>query len=234
MQLINVKNAAFSYGGNIVVKDLNFSIEKGDYLLIVGENGSGKSTLVKGLLGLKKPHAGVIERVGLSKNEIGYLPQGMTINGDFPASVYEVVLSGRLSRLGALPFYRRCDRLAAKQSLEKLGVLDLKSKKAGRLSGGQQQRVLLARALCAGEKALILDEPVSGLDPEAARVLYHEIDAINKSGVTIVMVSHDQNALGYAGRVLHIGSSSNLFLSKAEYIKTEAGQRFLRRCAQGE
>ena len=234
MQLINVKNAAFSYGGNIVVKDLNFSIEKGDYLLIVGENGSGKSTLVKGLLGLKKPHAGVIERVGLGKNEIGYLPQGMSINGDFPASVYEVVLSGRLSRLGALPFYRRCDHQAAKQSLRKLGILDLKRKKAGRLSGGQQQRVLLARALCAGEKALILDEPVSGLDPKAAAELYRQVMLINQSGVTIVMVSHDQNALDYAGKVLHIGSSSNLFLSKEKYIKTEIGQRFLRRGAQSE
>ena len=227
MQLIDVKNAAFSYGGNIVISGLSFKINKGDYLCIVGENGSGKSTLVKGLLGLKKPAAGkIIKCEGFSNNSLGYLPQGGLFKPDFPASVFEVVLSGRLNRLGFHPFFTKADKSEAISLLKKLGVLQLKKRKIGQLSGGQQQRVLLARALLAGGQILLLDEPASGLDPNATNELYSLAAQLNNEGVTIVMVTHDPKALSFASHVLHVGRSQNLFLSTADYLKSDTGRLF--------
>ncbi|NLK69941.1 MAG: ATP-binding cassette domain-containing protein, partial [Clostridiales bacterium] len=160
MALINCSNITMSYEDNIVFKDLSFEVNKGDYLCIVGENGSGKSTLVRGLLGLKSPVSGKIEYGdGLKKTEIGYLPQQTSVQKDFPASVYEVVLSGCLNSRGIKPFYSKAEKNTALKNMKRLGIEDLKQKCYRELSGGQQQRVLLARALCATKKILLLDEP---------------------------------------------------------------------------
>ena len=201
MALITCKDLAFSYSGDTVLSGVNFAVNAGDYLCIVGENGSGKSTLMRGLLGLKEPSTGTITYgEGLKPNEIGYLPQQTDMQRDFPASVFEVALSGRLNSLGRRFFYSKADRAETERNLERIGMLELKNRCYQELSGGQQQRVLLARALNATSKLLLLDEPVAGLDPVATVDMYNILKLINLcDGVTVVMVSHDVNAaLRYA------------------------------------
>ena len=230
MALITCKDAAFAYEGNVVVDGLSFDVRQGDYLCIVGENGSGKSTLMKGLLGLMRPKAGsIVFGDGLEQTQIGYLPQQTAAQKDFPASCFEVVLSGRLSSRGMLPFYGRKDRQIALENMEKLKVLPLKRKSFRELSGGQQQRILLARALCATEKLLLLDEPVSGLDPLVTAELYQTIQKLQKdTGITIIMVSHDIHAaVEYASNILHLQNKQLFFGTTQQYKETEAGQRFL-------
>jgi zinc transport system ATP-binding protein len=231
MSLIQVKNAAFRYDGKEVVSELNFEVEHCDYLCIVGENGSGKSTLVKGLLGLKAPHNGTITfGEGLTASQIGYLPQQKESQRDFPASVQEVVLSGTLNSLGFLPFYTRKQKKNALTQIDRVGMLAMKNAAFRELSGGQQQRALLARALAATQKLLILDEPISSLDPVAAADMYHLIEEINRNhGVTIVMVSHDPHAAAHeATRVLHLEHRQLFSGSASEYRKSDIGKRFLR------
>ena len=196
MSLLKCENLSFAYDGVTVVSNLNFSVEEGNYLCIIGENGAGKSTLIKGLLRLKKPSAGRVEMgEGLKATEIGYLPQQTQIQKDFPASVREVVLSGCLNRMGLRPFYSRVEKERAHEKMEALEILDLQDQCYRDLSGGQQQRVLLARAMCAAHKLILLDEPVSGLDPVATRSLYAQIARINETtGLTVIMVSHDIDA----------------------------------------
>ncbi|MDR2535371.1 MAG: metal ABC transporter ATP-binding protein, partial [Treponema sp.] len=173
MTLITCQDAAFAYEGNTVIRELSFEVRQGDYLCIVGENGSGKSTLLKGLLGLIPPQKGrVLLGEPLKPNEIGYLPQYKAPQKDFPAGVYEVVLSGRQGSRGILPFYAAADKQAAEENLNRLGIGDLRNKCYRELSGGQQQRVMLARAFCAARKLLLLDEPAAGLDPLATAELY--------------------------------------------------------------
>ena len=167
MALITCKDLTLGYENTRVAEHLSFTVPEGAYLCIVGENGSGKSTLMKTLLGLRAPLAGIIAfGDGLRKNEIGYLPQQTPIQRDFPASVQEVVLSGCLSRCGLRPFYTREEKALAAQNMARLGITDLARRCYRELSGGQQQRALLARALCATRKLLLLDEPVAGLDPK--------------------------------------------------------------------
>jgi zinc transport system ATP-binding protein len=229
MALITCENASFGYEGNIAVSGLNFKVDGGDYLCIVGENGSGKSTLMKGLLHLKMPTDGkVFTGDGLRSNEIGYLPQQTPTQKDFPASVYEVVLSGRLGTRGILPFYTKKDRQTAKENIKKLGIEHLQNRCYRELSGGQQQRVLLARALCATKKLLLLDEPVSGLDPVVTQEFYRLIDVINKSGLTIIMVSHDiASAVKYSSHILHLDGEQKFFGKTSDYINTEFATGFL-------
>lgn len=230
MALITCQNAAFAYDGNMVVEALDFSVDSGTYLCVVGENGSGKSTLMKGLLRLKQPTSGAITMGdGLQATEIGYLPQQTATQKDFPASVYEVVLSGRLSSRGLRPFYTRDDRQTAEENMQRLRIDTLRKRCYRELSGGQQQRVLLARALCATKKMLLLDEPVSGLDPVVTQELYALIDEINRDlGITILMVSHDvQCAVRYASHILHLQNKQVFFGPTADYAKTEIGQYFL-------
>ncbi len=230
MPLIACHNAAFAYEGNVVVSGLEFTIHSGDYLCIVGENGSGKSTLIKGLLRLKTPSEGsIVMSEELKSTEIGYLPQQTAAQKDFPASVGEVVLSGRLNSRGMRPFYTANDRAAARESMERLGLTGFMNHSYRALSGGQQQRVLLARALCAAKKLLLLDEPVSGLDPLVTAELYHLIQSINQSlGITIVMVSHDvQSAVKYASHVLHLQNRQAFFGPAEEYRNTGLASRFL-------
>lgn len=228
MALITVSNASLGYEGKAIVSDINFSVSDGDYLCIVGENGSGKSTLMKTLLGQKNVISGKIEfSDGLKQNEIGYLPQQTEVQKDFPASVKEIVLSGCLNRSGFRPFYSKSQKDTAARNMEKLGITDLSGKCYRELSGGQQQRVLLARALCAAEKLLVLDEPVAGLDPMVTKSLYSLIEEINRSGMTVIMVSHDMEAaVEYASHILHIGHKPLFFGKKEDYVKSDVYHRF--------
>ena len=230
MALITSHNASFAYDGNIVVDGLNFEVNQGDYLCIVGENGSGKTTLMRGLLGLMRPSAGEIRMDGgLKSTQIGYLPQQTSAQKDFPASVYEVVISGRVGNRGILPFYSKRDRQIALENMERLGIAELRNRSFRELSGGQQQRVLLGRALCATEKVLLLDEPVSGLDPLVTAELYRTIRALSQDiGITIIMISHDvRSAVEYASHILHLKNKQVFFGSTEEYVETAIGKQFL-------
>ncbi|MDR1108898.1 MAG: metal ABC transporter ATP-binding protein [Spirochaetaceae bacterium] len=229
MSLIQCRNLSFAYEGIPVVRGLNFTVTRGDYLGITGENGSGKSTLVKGLLGLKAPQEGELRKEGLKPNEIGYLPQYRAAQMDFPAGVYEVVLSGRLGARGILPFYSREDKKIAGENLDSLGIGDLRDRCYRELSGGQQQRVLIARALCAGKKLLILDEPAAGLDPVVTGDLYRTLRRLNREmALTIIMVSHDiPGAVNYASHILHLEKEQLFFGTSAEYAASPLGKRFL-------
>ena len=228
--LISCSNLAFAYEGVTVLENVNFKIEQGDYLYIMGENGAGKSTLMKGLLGLKKPSAGSVDfGEDLRANQIGYLPQQTPVQKDFPASVNEVVLSGCLSGMGLRPFYMKAERERAARNMEALEITDLKDRCYRDLSGGQQQRVLLARALCATRKVILLDEPVAGLDPLVTINMYKLIERINREmGITVIMVSHDLHAaMRYASHVLHLGEDRQLFFgTREEYRRSAAYHSF--------
>ncbi|GHV02679.1 zinc ABC transporter ATP-binding protein [Campylobacterota bacterium] len=226
---ITCDGAAFAYEAQTVVKNLSFSVRKGDYLFIVGENGSGKSTLIKGLLGLLRPACGVITRVGIAASEIGFLPQQQAAQKDFPASVFEVALSGRLGARGINPFYSRKDKEAAAANLAELGVANLSSCCFRELSGGQQQRVLLARALCASAKMIVLDEPASGLDPLVTADMYRILGKLNRERqMAAIVVSHDiQSAVAFASRILHLKNEQPFFATADEYRQSALGAQFL-------
>lgn len=226
MAQIICNDISLGYEGQPICEHLNLTVNKGDYLCIVGDNGSGKTTLTKALLSLKAPLSGSIELGdGVTKRDIGYLPQQTELQKDFPASVEEVVLSGCTSRLGKRFFMGRAERLEAMQNMKMMNVYDLAHKSYRTLSGGQMQRVLLARALCAAGKILILDEPVSGLDPSASADLYSTIHHLNKHiGITIIMVTHDiENALRDATSVLKISKEPTLYSSVEEYKRSLVG-----------
>lgn len=230
MAIIECKELGFAYDGKTVLEEVNFSLNAGDYLCIVGENGSGKSTLIKGLLGLKAPDAGVIQYGdGLKRTEIGYLPQQTRIQKDFPASVYEVVLSGCLNSLGRRLTYSRAEKARALENMERMGIEELAGESYQALSGGQQQRVLLARALCATKRLLLLDEPVTGLDPIATGEMYNLIKLVNLcDSISVIMVSHDiHEAVRYATHILHLGHRQLFFGTAAEYRESDPARRFL-------
>ncbi len=227
MALITVENLSVGYDGKPVVEGLSFTVNEGDYLCILGENGSGKSTLMKTLLGLNKPLSGKVETGNeLRHTEIGYLPQQTDVQRDFPASVKEIVLSGCIARSGLHPFYSKEEKSLAEENMEKMGITHLAKRSYRDLSGGQQQRVLLARALCAARKVLLLDEPVTGLDPKVSQEMYELIASLNKEGLTIIMISHDIDAaLTYASHILHIGERT-FFGSIKEYRKSRYGRYY--------
>ena len=217
MPLLTFENIAIGYENNVILDNLSFSIESGDYLAILGENGAGKSTLLKTMLGLIPPLKGkiVFDR-DVKKTEVGYLPQQTAVQRDFPASVWEVVISGCLAKNGLRPFYTKQDKELARENIKKMGLEGLEKRCYRELSGGQQQRVLLARALCSSNKLLVLDEPVTGLDPKATNQLYEIVDSLNKEGITVIMISHDLPVLKHANKVLHIGRNT-YFGSKEGY-----------------
>ncbi len=229
MSLISCKNVYLSYENNSVVEDLSFTVEAGDYLCIVGENGSGKSTLIKAILGLKETTSGHLHYGdGITSKQVGYLPQQTTAQRDFPASVFEVVLSGCSAKKGKSFFFSKEDKALAKNNMEKLDILNLKNKCYRELSGGQQQRVLLARALCATKEILLLDEPVTGLDPVVTSEFYSIIDKINKEyGITIIMVSHDlYSSINNASHILHLKKNNSFFGSVEDYIESDIFKLF--------
>lgn len=229
MALITIQNLSLGYESKAIIENLDFSVNSGDYLCIVGENGCGKTTLMKTLLHLQEPIDGsILTGDGLKKNEIGYLPQQTIVQKDFPASVREIVLSGCQGRCKLRPFYTREEKELADTNMERMGILDLKNRCYRELSGGQQQRVLLARALCATRKILLLDEPVSGLDPKVTSQMYETIQKLNKEGITIIMISHDiKAAVRYASHILHIGEKI-FFGTREEYMESDIGKMFLR------
>lgn len=225
MALLMCKNLKLGYETGVVIDDLSFEVNNGDYLCIVGENGSGKTTLMKTLLGLHNPISGsVATGDGLRHDQIGYLPQQTVVQRDFPATVWEIVLSGCQNRCGLRPFYNKEEKRLAMKNIVRMGLGELTKRCYRELSGGQQQRVLLARALCATQQLILLDEPVSGLDPKVTADMYSLIDDINKKdGITVIMISHDINAaVEYASHILHIGDRI-FFGTTAEYIKSGIG-----------
>ena len=228
-ELIVCKDISLGYEGQSVLTHLDLTVRAGDYLCIVGDNGSGKSTLLRGLLGLLPPQSGEIWRAPeLQKGAVGYLPQQTKAQKDFPATVFEVVLSGFLNRKGMHFFYSAAQKSEALMNMGKLGILELKDACYRDLSGGQQQRVLLARALCAASRLLILDEPITGLDPAAAQDLYKTLSYLNrKEGMAVVMVTHDlKAALRSARTVLHIGRTGYFLGTPADYLASPMGRRF--------
>lgn len=228
MSQIVCENASLGYENRPIVTGLSFTVNAGDYLCIVGENGSGKSTLMKTILALTPPLAGHIRmEEGLNPTQIGYLPQQTQVQRDFPASVQEIVLSGFQGRCGLRPFYTREEKAAAAKNMERLGISDYAKHCYRELSGGQQQRVLLARALCATQKCLLLDEPVSGLDPKVTAQMYELIETLHREGITVIMISHDlEAALHYATHILHIGQQV-FFGTRQDYVKSGIGRSFL-------
>lgn len=227
--IIVCQDLKLGFGANILVEHLSFTIEKGSYLCIVGENGAGKSTLLRALLGLLKPLEGsIVLGEGLRRRGIGYLPQQTFVQRDFPASVREVVLSGCQGRCGLRPFYNREEKQIAAKAMEQMEISELAETCYRDLSGGQQQRVLLARALCASDKLLVLDEPVSGLDPKMAETMYQLVACINRDmGITIIMISHDvREAIPYATHILHM-DKDYFFGTMEAYRESEYGRLFL-------
>lgn len=225
MALITCENVSLAYEGKTIVSDLNFTVNSGDYLCIVGENGSGKSTLMKAFLGLKNPSGGKITfGEGLGKKNIGYLPQQTAVQRDFPASVKEIVMSGCTAGL----FFGKKEKQKAEENMKKLGISDIEKKCYRELSGGQQQRVLLARALCAADKLLILDEPAAGLDPVVTQEMYTLIGDLNKKDkMTVIMVSHDiEQAVKYASHILHIGEKPLFWGKTNDYLLSDACSLF--------
>ncbi len=222
------KNVSVGNEGKVLFSGLTFEVQKGEYLCILGENGSGKTTLMKTLLGLQAPLEGeVCFSDGLNQKEIAYLPQQTMVQRDFPASVEEIVRTGLLGRMGLFPFYRKKDRRLAEMAMEKMGILSLRGQSYRKLSGGQQQRVLLARALCATQKLILLDEPVTGLDPQATEKLYQQIGQLNQEGITVIMISHDLSAaIRYASHILYLGDS--LFYGRTEdFLHSKEGEWFV-------
>ena len=217
MALLTCRDLTLGYDGHPVLSDVSFTVQAGDYLCVVGENGSGKTTLMRTILGLQKPLSGSIQfGEELRQNEIGYLPQQTAVQKDFPATVQEIVLSGCQARMGRRPFYSKAEKALARTHMERLELLPLAGRCYRELSGGQQQRVLLARALCATRKLLVLDEPIAGLDPHAAAEMYALIHALNhRDGITVIMISHDLGvAVQEASHILHVGRQ--LFFGTAE------------------
>ena len=228
MAYITAQDLTLGYDGKVVTEHIEFQVNKGDYLCVVGENGAGKSTLIKTLLHLIEPVKGqILYGEEVQASEIGYLPQQTVVQKDFPASVWEIVLSGTLSKCGYRPFYGKKEKQTAKENMEKMSIWELRNKCYRNLSGGQQQRVLLARALCAATKIILLDEPVSGLDPRVTMELYLLIQYLNQQGMTVIMVSHDISAaVKYASHILHIGKKQFFFGETKNYLKSDAWKLF--------
>lgn len=228
-EIIQANNITLNYDGLTVVKDINFSVEKGDYLCIIGDNGTGKSTLLRAILGLKKISSGSIHFNGFKRNDIGYLAQQTDVQKDFPASVWEVVLSGCLNKKRFLSFYTKRDKERADNALKTLEIQDIKEKCYRELSGGQQQRVLLARAICATNKVLVLDEPTTGLDPKMTTELFSLVAKMNEElGVAIIMVTHDTHcAVKYSKHILHLMENDYFYGSTVEYLVSETGKKYV-------
>ena len=231
MAILTCKNASFGYDGEVVLSGIDFTLCGGEYMCILGENGAGKSTLVKGILGLISPVAGEIKfGEGLRACEVGYLPQQTQVQKSFPASVLEVVLSGRINSMGMRPFYNRKDREDALKKLELMGMKGMERRSFQELSGGQKQRVLLARAMCAAGRLILLDEPVSGLDPAATTDLYELIADINQNmGMTVIMVSHDtEAAVKYASHIMQLSHTQLFYGTVDDYKNSEVGHDYLK------
>ncbi len=231
--LLECSHVYMQYDKFAALEDVSFAVQKGDFLCVVGENGSGKSSLLKCILGLHPKKSGEIRFCpGMTNKQVGYLPQQSAAQHDFPAHVAEVVRSGRLNRGGFNPFYSGEDRRAAQSAMELLRIQAIRRKSYRELSGGQQQRVLLARALCAAKELLLLDEPVTGLDPVVTAEFYELVAQLNRAqGMSVIMVSHDVHAaVRSANKILHLSRSVSFFGSTLDYQQSHIGQHFMRGC----
>ncbi len=221
MSLISFENITLGYEGKPVIEGLNFVVNKGDYVCVLGQNGSGKSTMMKALLGFLTPMSGKIVK-NIRKNAIGYLPQQQPSQADFPASVKEVVLSGCQGKRIFAPFYTKADKALAARNMELMNITHLASHSFKELSGGQKQRVLLARSLCAAEDLILLDEPAAGLDPSVTAELYELVKQINRQGMTVIMISHDlAQSMNSASHILHLGRTMLYYGPVSEYQRED-------------
>lgn len=229
MTLIKCNGLTLGYDKKQIAPPITLEVREGDFIAITGENGAGKSTLVKTLLGLTPPLSGeVVFEGGVTARDVGYLPQSAFVQRDFPATVYEVVLSGCIGKTGILPFYSKAHKQKARDSMLTLGIWDMRNRPFSELSGGQAQRVLLCRALCAAGKLLLLDEPVAGLDPAATHEMYDAVASLQRSGIAVLMVSHDIcTTLGYAARILHLGRKEIFLGSTQQYRRSDVGHEFI-------
>lgn len=230
MTLIRCNDVTLGYEGVTAVSHLSFTVEEGDYLCIIGDNGTGKSTLMRAILGLKRTSGGTVSyEAGLRQNQIGYLAQQTEVQKDFPASVWEVVLSGCLNRKGIVPLYTPGDKKRAVAAMETLSIVNLKNKCYRELSGGQQQRVLLARALCAADRLFALDEPTTGLDPNMTTEFFAFMQRLNQTkGTAVVMVTHDTHcAVKYAKHILQLTAADYFFGTKEEYLDSAIGRKYI-------
>jgi len=229
MKIIECKKLSIGYNNKVVCKNINFSVNKGEYVCLVGENGSGKSTLLKTILGVNKSLSGkVIFEKEFSTKNIGYLPQQSDMQKDFPATVTEVVMSGFLGRMGIRPFYNKVEKEKAEKIMQELEIKPLSKKSYKELSGCQQQRVLLARALCATDDLLVMDEPVNGLDARAIKKFYALIKKLNvENGLTIIMVSHNiDKVIDYATNIVFLKNEMAFAGSKEEFLQSEYAKYF--------
>ncbi len=228
MSLISIKGLSLGYGSRLLTEGLDMQVDSGDYICVIGENGAGKSTLIKTLLGLQSPLKGkIMFGDGLKRTEVGYLPQQTVVQRDFPATVEEIVLSGRQGHKGLRPFYNSRDKDIMRSNMERMNITEFAKRSYRKLSGGQQQRVLLARALCASSRLLVLDEPVAGLDPKASEDLYLMIKGLNEEGVTMIMISHDISAaFKYASHILHMRQDP-VFMKKEDYLNSDISKIYL-------
>lgn len=222
MNLIEIKNLTLGYDKKKVLCNLSFNIEENDFLCIVGPNGSGKSTLIKGILGLIKPLEGKVIYNNLKQNFIGYMPQELKVDSNFPASVYEIVLSGTLNGLGIKPFYGKIEKEKANEALKTLKIENIKDKSFTELSGGQRQKVLLARSLCATTKLLILDEPSNNLDSKSKKELYKTVVDLNKNkGITVIMITHDLDHNNLIGnKILSLREDKIFYGTTEDFVRS--------------
>lgn len=234
-KLIECKDLCVNYEGKNVLNNVSFDVYENDFLCIVGENGTGKTTLTNSILGLVPVHSGQINLHGISKSDIGYLPQKLKLSNNFPASVKEVVMSGFVGKSFFAPFFYKSQRCRADDSMRLLSIDVLAKRSFLELSGGQQQRVLLARAICAAKKLVLLDEPVTGLDPIASDQFYSLLKHLNEHhGIAIVMVSHDINtSVKYCSKVLHLGNGARFFGTTEDYLKSDLYALYSRREGNG-
>ncbi len=223
MAILNVNNLVLGYEKQIVINDISFTVNKRDFILVIGSNGAGKSTLIKGILGIIKPISGNVVYDEIKKNHVGYMPQEMKVDSNFPASVMEIVLSGLINKMGFRPFYNKKDKEKANEALKILNIENLKNKKFSELSGGQRQKVLLARSLCATSELLILDEPSNNLDQESKTEFYTTLKHLNEGhGITIIMITHDvdRDRDSFIGnKVLELKKDGFFFGKTEEYME---------------
>lgn len=221
--IITAKNLTIAFGKNKVIDSANFTIADGDFVCVVGANGSGKSTLIKSILNIIKINRGkIIYGKDITNTTIGYLPQESKVDQNFPTTVFEIVLSGTLGRLKFRPFYRKADKELAEKALDTLKISHLKDKSFADLSGGQKQKVLLARALTATSKVLILDEPSNHLDHNSKTDFYDTLKEINQDlNITIIMITHDLDADDLIGnKILAIENGRVKIHSTADFLRS--------------
>ncbi len=229
-KLLECMNLCVSFEGKRVLNNVSFSVDEGDFLCIVGQNGAGKTTLTNAILGLVPITSGEIELNGITNKDIGYLPQKLKVSNNFPASVKEVVMSGFVGKKFFAPFYTKSQKCRADDSIKLLDIEKFINRSFSELSGGQQQRVLLARAICAAERIVFLDEPVTGLDVKATENFYTLLSHLNEHhSISVAMISHDiKTAVKYCSKVLHLGDGVEFFGSKNDYIESDAYKLFVR------